>query len=71
MYLWLLDLNVEEDGEVVYYFESTYSLKKNILKIQVDEGYENIYHPKEDFEAFRKVINAAADWNKIVLVLSK
>ena len=25
----------------------------------------------EKFEAFREVINAAADWNKIVLVMSK
>lgn len=65
------DEKVEVDGNPIYYFKSGYKLDGNTLKIQVDEGYEEIYHPKEDFEAFRKVINAAADWNKIVLVMSK
>ncbi len=69
------DLNfeekVEENGEVIFYFKSFYTLDGNKLNIQVNEGYEEIYYPKEKFEAFRKVINAAADWNKIVLVMSK
>ncbi len=65
------DEKVVEDGETIFYFKSFYTLDGNTLKVQVNEGYEQIYYPKDKFEAFRKVINAAADWNKIVLVMSK
>ncbi|MEQ8926958.1 MAG: DUF3857 domain-containing protein [Fulvivirga sp.] len=65
------DEKVIEDGETIFYFKSGYELKGQKLKIYVNEAYEEIYYPKEKFEAFRTVINAAADWNKIVLVMSK
>ncbi len=67
----LFDKKVMADNKEIYYFKSSYTINGNLLKIQVDEAYEQIYFPKERFEEFREVINAAADWNKIVLVLSK
>ncbi len=67
----IFDEKVIENDKEIYYFRSNYTIENNVLKIQVDEAYEEIYYPKEKFEAFRNVINAAADWNKIVLVLSK
>jgi hypothetical protein len=67
----IFDEKVVENDKDIFYFRSNYVLENGVLKIQVDEGYEEIYYPKEKFEAFRKVINAAADWNKIVLVMSK
>ena len=67
----ILDDKVTKDGKDIYYFKSSYTLKGQELKIEILEGYEEIYYPKEEFEPFRKVINAAADWNKIVLVMSK
>ncbi|WP_221412619.1 hypothetical protein, partial [Fulvivirga lutimaris] len=67
----IFEKKVVEGGKEIYYFRSNYTLENGVLKIQVDEGYEEIYYPKEKFEAFREVINAAADWNKIVLVMSK
>ncbi len=67
----IFEKKVIEDGKEIYYFRSNYTLENGILRIQVDEAYEEIYYPKEKFEAFREVINAAADWNKIVLVMSK
>lgn len=65
------DEKVVENDKSIYYFKSGYALKGQQLNIEIIEGYEEIYYPKEKFEAFRKVINAAADWNKIVLVMSK
>ncbi len=70
------DLNMDfvvknEEGKEIFVFKSGYKLEGNTLSITIDEFYDQISYPKEKFEDFRKVINAAADWNKIVLVMKK
>jgi hypothetical protein len=60
---------VEEAGKLIYNFTSTYTLSGRELSIEIVEYYDQLYYPVSKFEPFRKVINAAADWNKIVLVL--
>jgi hypothetical protein len=67
----IFDKKVIEKEKEIFYFKSSYTIENGVLKIQVIEGYDEIYYPKEKFEAFREVINAAADWNKIVLVMSE
>ena len=62
---------VEVDGEKVNGFESDYTIEGNTVTINADEFYHTISLPKETYEDFRKVINAAADFNKVVLVLEK
>jgi len=52
-------------------FTSSYKLEGNVLKITVLEEYRRTNYPLTQFEEFRKVINAAADFNKVVLVLEK
>ena len=64
-----MDVEASDKGRVVYMFKSTHEIKKNKLLITIDEYYDQIYFPLERFEEFRKVINAAADWNKVTLVL--
>ena len=54
-----------------YYFKSSYEQKGQQLLVTIKEGYEQVYWPKQDFEAFRAVVNAAANFNKVVLVLEK
>jgi len=68
-----LNMNIyaKDEGNRVYSFTSTYRLEGNKLQIKIEEYYKKIYYPKEKFEDFRRVINAAADWNKIALVLIK
>lgn len=66
-----LDFKVEEEGKIIYKFVSEYEIKGNVLQIEIDEFYDRIYYPAEKFEAFRSVINAAADFNKISLILQK
>lgn len=65
-----LEIDIEDlDGTVA--FKSSYTLDGDVLTITVNEHYKQIEYPAEDYEAFRTVINAAADFNKIVLVLAK
>ena len=65
------DIVYEEDGEKVMAFESDYTLEGNLLKVVCDEYYTQNILPVELFEEYRKVINAAADFNKVVLYLEK
>lgn len=61
---------VKEGEKDFYVFESEYRIKGQILEIKIIEYYDQLIYPTEKFEAFRTVINSAADWNKIVLVLT-
>ncbi|HEX6892052.1 MAG TPA: hypothetical protein VF141_15195, partial [Chryseolinea sp.] len=54
-----------------FLFKSDYTIKDNVLEITIDEYYKEIYAPLSRYEDFRKVVNAAADFNKITLVLEK
>jgi hypothetical protein len=67
------DINIKniysEDGKELFSFHSYYELKDGILNVTVDEHYRsNIVRP-EIYEEYRKVINSAADFNKVTLVL--
>ena len=67
----VINEKVNDGDKPIYLFESSYTIENQVLKVQINEFYDQIYYPKEDFEAFRKVINAAADWNKVTLVLKR
>lgn len=71
----LKDLNIdiqEKKGNLMTLgFTSNYTLNGNNLVVEVMETYRDIKYPLSEFETFKKVINAAADFNKIVLVLEK
>ncbi|HEY3402682.1 MAG TPA: DUF3857 domain-containing protein [Ohtaekwangia sp.] len=54
-----------------FLFQSDYAMKGDVMEITVKEYYKQIYAPVERYEDFRKVINAAADFNKVTLVLEK
>ena len=65
------DMNVvhEIDGETLFKFVSKHRIEGNQYIVEIDEFYNEIYTDKKHFEAFRKVVNAAADFNKVVLIL--
>mgnify|MGYP003583245094 CR=1 FL=1 len=52
-------------------FVSTHKLDGNKLTINISETYANLKYPLAQFNDFKKIINAAADFNKVVLVLEK
>jgi hypothetical protein len=68
-----LKMNVKFDGNggEACGFVSDYVVKDNLLTININEYYNVIQLPKEQFENFRKVINAAADFNKVNIVFEK
>jgi hypothetical protein len=68
-----LQFNVTyKDGdETPYLFISNYELKGRELMITIKEYYKQLSAPVSRYEDFRKVINAAADFNKVTLVLEK
>lgn len=64
-------ITCEKDGKIVAQFISSYEEKDGKLLVTIDESYFTIRLPKDIYDSFSKVINAAADFNKVDLVLSK
>jgi hypothetical protein len=73
-------LNVEDlkmkvemvyDNKVSCCFLADYELLANKLIVHSTEYYSQLEYPLEEFESFRKVINAAADFNKKTILLKK
>lgn len=63
----LEDFNLDVDGsngDYVFYFKSYYEREGDQVKIIVDELYDHDYYPAQQFPAYQKVINAAADFSK-------
>lgn len=71
----LEELNInhtfKENNEPTMSFVSGFTKEGNNVNIHVREEYRNLYYPVSQYEDFKKIINAAADFNKIVLVLEK
>jgi hypothetical protein len=71
----LKDLNMhvemKTNGKTGCIFTSEASLKDNIITIESKEYYLESSYPASRYDEFRKVINAAADFNKKILLLRK
>lgn len=69
------DLKIEhvhkEGGTPTMGFTSTYKIEGNTLSISVREEYRLVQYPLSIYEQYKTIINAAADFNKIVLILEK
>lgn len=69
------DMNIaavcKEGDKVTAEFKSTYEITGNTVKVHIVETYGSLVYPLEIFEDFRKVINAAADFNKVTLIFEK
>ena len=66
-----IDHTYQENGQTTMGFTSTYKVEGNVVRITIQEEYRRTYYPLSQFEDFKKVINAAADFNKVALVLEK
>ncbi|MBL4624600.1 MAG: DUF3857 domain-containing protein [Flavobacteriales bacterium] len=61
-----------KDGDkITAAFTSEYTITDNIMKVIVEEYYTTINYPKERIEDYKAVINAAADFNKKVMIFEK
>jgi hypothetical protein len=66
------DINIKniytKDGKELFSFHSYYTLDGDLLTITADEHYRKNHISTDLYEAYRTVINSAADFNKITLV---
>ena len=65
------DVTYEDNEEMPFIFQSDYIVKDGVLTITIKEYYKQLYAPLKRYEDYRKVVNAAADFNKVTLVLEK
>jgi len=66
-----IDETYKENGELTMGFVTDYEIKGNVLSVHIMEQYRHTLYPMNQFEQFRKIINASSDFNKVVLVLEK
>jgi hypothetical protein len=66
-----IDVQHKKGNVVTMGFVSSYKVVNNVLEVYILETYRELRYPLDEFETFKKVINASADFNKIVLVLEK
>ncbi|MEI6021199.1 MAG: hypothetical protein WCR21_08720 [Bacteroidota bacterium] len=68
-------LNIKNElksgDQITAFFKSNYTQTGNKITVMVEESYNNAYFAVDQFEGFRKIINTAADFNKITLLLKK
>jgi hypothetical protein len=60
-----------EEGKDLCGFVSDYTMEGDVMVINIREFYTQTRYPLSGYETYRKVINAAADFNKVTLVLQK
>lgn len=52
-------------------FTSSYKVEGRTVTVTVDETYRKTHYPKSLYEEYRKVVNASADFNKVVIYFEK
>lgn len=60
---------IPANSDTAFAFVSSYTMQDNQLIINIHEWYHGVNWPKEVWDDYRKVINAAANFNKIRLIL--
>jgi len=66
-----MDVHYKENDDKIIAFISSYKQEGNHYIIEVEEYYKKLYFPVRLYEDYRRVINAAADFNKITLIIEK
>lgn len=66
-----IDKHLDMDGKRELSFTCTATQEGNVLKVRIEEYYRRCQVPLEQYEGYRTVVNAAADFNKVALVLVK
>jgi hypothetical protein len=65
-----MDFKTNINNKTEAAFISNYNKKDNEIVVENTEYYNIINYPLSCFEDYKAVINAAADFNKIVVILS-
>ena len=66
-----VDISYEDSGRETMGFHSAYKMDGATVTVTINEYYKELDFPLERFNSFREIINAAADFNKKVLIFEK
>ena len=66
-----MDYKTQINGKTEAAFISKYTQKGDEILVENQEYYNIINYPLEKFDDYKAVINAAADFNKIVIIVTK
>lgn len=66
-----IDESYKENDVELFMFKSSYEIKENQLIVSVLEYYNQNVIPVAIYEQYRTIINSAANFNKVTLVLDK
>ena len=66
-----MDFKTDIENKTEAGFVSSYSEKEEEITVTNNEFYNIVNYPLDKFTEYKNVINAAADFNKIVIILSK
>jgi len=66
-----MDVSLDDGTGISARFTSKAEIIGNVIKVENIEYYDKIEYPVELYDAFKAVINAAADFNKVSIVLEK
>ena len=66
-----MNYELKHEGKIVADFVSTYEIKGNQLIVKNTENYDFVELPSQLYPQYQKVINAAADFNKLSIILEK
>ncbi|MCL2131386.1 MAG: DUF3857 domain-containing protein [Lentimicrobiaceae bacterium] len=66
-----MDVILDDGAGISARFTSKAEIIGNLIKVDIVEFYEKMEYPVELYDAFKTVINAAADFNKASVVLVK
>lgn len=58
-------------GEKAFGFVSAWTYEGDTYTVDIDEYYSRVFVEPSEFSGFRNVVNAAANFNKVVLILEK
>ena len=66
----IMDFKTQIENKTEAGFISNYTEKNGEITITNSEYYNIVNYPLDKFTEYKNVINAAADFNKIVIILS-
>lgn len=67
----IMNVVLVQDGKETAGFKSNFEIQNSQIIIIVSEFYDNNTYPKDKYNEFRNVINAASDFNKKILIINK
>lgn len=60
-----------ENGDLIMEFKSEYRKEGDKVTVRITEFYKDLVYPLAIFDEYQRVINAAADFNKVVVIFDK